>query len=299
MDLDDLRAFIAVADTGSFSAAAKSLNFARNTLRKHVDNLETTSGVQLLKRAADGAAVTRAGDLLAQKGRALLGETRALIEAVRALENLNELLGLDVPVGLPPQFEQMAHKAFRKAAPGLRWRIRYTDGRFNPDSEATFVVFIGKKPATDPRWQKTRVARVRTGLFASEAYLEAHGIPQSVEDVREHRLILWEQPDRDISLLPASATQDHTVALRPSIVSPSGQLVRRLAQSGDGICFAPASKLAGLFGSKDTLVPVLKDIVHGEAEMWMAVRSEVSAGAIGLVANAMRGYARAALSPLE
>ena len=173
------------------------------------------------------------------------------------------------------------------------------DGRFDAGTDATFVVFVGNKPPPDARWQKTRIARVRTGLFASEEYLNTHGTPQTVEELRTHRLLVWEQPGRDASRLPRSTKDDYEEAIRASVVSPSGHLIRRLAQAGDGICFAHASKFAGLFASKDALIPVLKDAVRGEAELWMAVRSEVSAGAVGLVANAMRGFAKAALSPLE
>jgi DNA-binding transcriptional LysR family regulator len=235
--------------------------------------------------------------VLAQKGKALLGETRALVEAVRALENIDELLGLDVPVGMPAQLEQLAHRAFRKAAPSLRWRLRYTNGDFDPETDAKLVVFMGPKPPTDPRWQKTRMVRVRTGLFAASEYLEEKGAPSSLEELTEHRLLLWEQPGRSVDTLPLG--QKDEFPIRPSVVSPSALLVRRLAQAGDGICYAPASKLAGLLGSEESLDPVLKNLVRGEVDMWMAVRSEVSAGAIGLVAGALRGFAKAALSPIE
>jgi DNA-binding transcriptional LysR family regulator len=297
MDFDELRAFIAVADTGSFSAAAKSLNHARATLRKRVDELESRSGVALLKRAADGVALTRAGDLFAKKGRALLGETLTLIEAVRSLEQYDQLLGIDVPVGVPHQFEQMAHRAFRRTAPSLRWKIRYTNGEFNPDTDATLVIFVGPKPDIDLRWQKTRIARVRTGLFASSEYLDRHEVIQNVEDLAGHRLFVWEHNGHDNNTLPRR--QGSPLEVHPSIVSSSAHLVRQLAQSGDGICFAPASRLAGLLSSGENLQPILKDEVKGEAEMWMAVRSEVSAGAIGILANAVRGFAKAALTPLD
>ncbi|HXS17777.1 MAG TPA: LysR family transcriptional regulator, partial [Polyangiaceae bacterium] len=67
--MDALRAFIALADTGSFSQAARSVDWALSTLKKRVDELETSNGVELLRRAADGVRMTRAGELLADKGR--------------------------------------------------------------------------------------------------------------------------------------------------------------------------------------------------------------------------------------
>ncbi|MGB5311463.1 MAG: LysR family transcriptional regulator, partial [Polyangiales bacterium] len=48
MNLDELRAFVAVSETGSIVAAARSLNFARATLRRRLDELEARAGVPLL-----------------------------------------------------------------------------------------------------------------------------------------------------------------------------------------------------------------------------------------------------------
>lgn len=299
MDLDELRAFIAVAETGSFSAAAQSLDFAKTTLLKRVDQLETKSGVKLLKRAADGVSVTRAGELLAKRGRALVGETLSLIDALRGLEHRDELIGVDVPLGLPHQLEQTAHKALTKAAPSLRFHIRYTDGALRLDSDAKLALFLGAKPAPDPRWHFARITRVRTGLFASKGYLEGHSELTRAEDLLQHRLLVWEQPDHDSSLLPVVGRGLLPLAKHARLVTPNSHLVRQFAQSGDGICFAPASRFALVFGSSEKLSPVLRDEVRGEIEMWMAVQSTVSAGAVGILTAAVTGFARAAFSPLD
>ncbi len=61
MNLDELRAFVAVAETGSIVAAARSLNFARATLRRRLDELEARAGLPLLYRTAQGVTLTEAG----------------------------------------------------------------------------------------------------------------------------------------------------------------------------------------------------------------------------------------------
>src|SRR6187402_714176 len=131
MDLDALRAFIALADTGSFSQAARSVDWALSTLKKRVDELETSNGVELLKRAADGVRMTRAGEVLADKGRAVLRETKQVIDAVRGLDHNRQLFTIELPLGLPPTVEQVAHKTFRRAVPSLRFRVKYNAGEFN------------------------------------------------------------------------------------------------------------------------------------------------------------------------
>ena len=69
MDLEELRSFLAVVETGSFLAAATNLGVARATLRRRVDALEARAGVPLLERTARGVTVTEAGSVLMARGR--------------------------------------------------------------------------------------------------------------------------------------------------------------------------------------------------------------------------------------
>jgi DNA-binding transcriptional LysR family regulator len=306
MDLDELRSFIAVVDSGSFSAAAKSLNFARTTLRKQITELETRSGVQLLKDAADGASVTRAGHVLAEKGRFLLSEARSLFDAVRTLDKQDDLLVFEVPLGLPPQIEQSAYKAFRKAAPALRWRVRYTTGVFNEKTDASFVLHHSRgddarasgRVVEEANWRHTRVARLPTGLVASKSYLEEHGTPENVDDLSEHNMIVWERSDRDPLVLPLKKYIETIPPFSPSLISPNAFVVRQFAQSGLGIALAPSSRMAGFFEER-SLVQVLKDEVGDTFDVWTSVRNDAKGGAIGILASAMARFAQAALSPLD
>ena len=86
MDLDELRALIAVVETGSFSAAAKSLRFARATLRRRIDELEARMGTTLIERDEQRVRPTAAGALLVERGPALLMEARSLMSSIRQIE---------------------------------------------------------------------------------------------------------------------------------------------------------------------------------------------------------------------
>lgn len=293
MDLEELRAFIAVADTGSFSAAARSLNFARNKLKQQVDEFEAQTGMELLKRAADGAKVTRAGELLAEKGRAILRETKSVFDAVRRLEHQNDLLTIEVPVGLPPSVEQRAFRTFKRAAPSLRFRVRYTDGGFLPGTDADFVIHASDKREGEG-WYHTRIAKLSTGLLASKSYLAEHGTPASLEELAEHPLMVWERHDRDCLRLPCK-TIPEGFAIAPTLVSPSSHLVRRFVSSDDGIGFLPTSRLTKLF-EEDSLVQLLPGEVGESYVIWIAVRSDDKGGAVGVLAQAMARFIQTLLA---
>jgi len=294
MDLDELRAFIAVVETGSFSGAAKSLNFARATLRRRVDELESRSGVQLLKRATDGATVTKAGELVAQRGRAILGETKALLSAARALDSQTGQITLEVPLGQPPEFERTAHLTLRKAAPSLRWRIQYTHGKFNEDSEALLVIHVGTPPFSDTdEWEHIRLAKVPVQLLATREYLDKRGTPQDAEELSEHAILMWERHDRSPNHLPLEG--EKPLELEPTLISPAPYMIRSFASAHDGIAFAPNAKIPPFLVSDDGLIPVLPDVVRDEAQFWLSTKRNNEAGPFGVLIKAVTKFTSGAL----
>ena len=83
INLDRLRTLLAVADLGSFAAAAKALHLAPPTVTLHVAQLEARLGTRLLHRAPSGVTATSAGSLLIDKARRLLAEADELLQAVQ------------------------------------------------------------------------------------------------------------------------------------------------------------------------------------------------------------------------
>lgn len=297
MNLDELRAFLAVAETGSFSAAAKSLNFAREALARQMDELEARSGVQLLRRAADGASVTRAGEALAKKGRALMAETLAILEAVRSLSGQENLISIEVPYGVPVALEETALATFRKVAPSVKWHIRYTSGTLDPNSSSTFALYFGDDPPEYEGWKQNRIAKVRVGLFASSKYVQKHGAPQSVSELVSRDLFVWDRHDRNPGLLPTVAGD--RVEVSPAVISPNPHLLRQMALAGHGISLSPSSKLAAFLDPSEPLQPILRESVRDEVVVWMSTRRGADSGAIGILASAISRFVAAALKSMD
>ncbi|MDC6171369.1 helix-turn-helix domain-containing protein, partial [Paucibacter sp. XJ19-41] len=64
LNLDQLRSLVAIADLGSFAAAAQALHLAAPTISLQISELESRVGAQLLQRGRRGALPTSAGALL-------------------------------------------------------------------------------------------------------------------------------------------------------------------------------------------------------------------------------------------
>jgi DNA-binding transcriptional LysR family regulator len=79
-----LASLVAVADTGSVSAAARSRGMTQPTLSRQIQDLERTVGAKLLERSSTGARLTPAGETLAQGAREVISQLNALAARVRA-----------------------------------------------------------------------------------------------------------------------------------------------------------------------------------------------------------------------
>lgn len=112
MDLRALRYFVAIADAGSFTAAAANIRIAQPALSRHVRELESELGVALIRRTARGALLTQEGATLYEAARRILAEAaqvksqlmeRALSSQVTVVVGASPTLGR---VLLPGLFER-------------------------------------------------------------------------------------------------------------------------------------------------------------------------------------------------
>lgn len=95
MNLEQIKIFIAVVDNRSFTKAAEALYISHSTTSRAVSALEAGLGVQLLERDSRGLALTEAGQVLLDQGRALVRQAEALETAVRSAgQGLSGRLGI-------------------------------------------------------------------------------------------------------------------------------------------------------------------------------------------------------------
>src|SRR5688572_31777381 len=88
LNLDEMRPLVAIADLGTFSAAAQALHLAQPTVSLHVSELESRLNAPLVLRGGRRVQPTPAGALLVERARRLLREADDTLDAVR-----NHVLG--------------------------------------------------------------------------------------------------------------------------------------------------------------------------------------------------------------
>lgn len=269
MDLEELRAFLAVADTGSFLTAAKTLRMPRATLRRRIDQLEARAGVLLVDRTRAGATLTEAGKLLSKRGRQMLQESSALLQSVReAGSEPAGSLRILLPVGLPPHVLSAAIGRLRKY-PRLSFRIEFSDDPMAGLMEnVDLAIHFGETSPVGP-WVSRQLLRIRVHAIASRDYLKNRKTPECLEDLSSHTLLSWEMPNGDTSSWPLIGGKKFAVS--PHLSTRDIHVIRMLAIEGHGIALVPDAMLPDPGVKEGTLVPILPDLIGTEVSARIVV----------------------------
>lgn len=267
MDLKGIEALLALADTGTVAAAARQLDISRASVRRRLDALEADVGVILMYRGDGPVRLTPAGRLLVERGATLVRSARIAAQDARAAAKRPDgIARLIVPQGAPADIRARALMALGHLHPDLRFDIIDAEDPLTwLDDDFDVLVYFGAR-LSDGAFFMRSIARLAIGLVASPAYLEQHGMPQTIEALADHRLLVWREPRGTPDTLPGADGQRHPI--RPALVSANMELIRELAAQGAGIGWASVAP----FGPSDearALVPVMPDVVASAVEVWM------------------------------
>jgi DNA-binding transcriptional LysR family regulator len=126
MELREMRAFVAVAEAGSLSKAARQLHVSQPALSQTITTLERRLGVKLLVRASTGVQATEAGMTLLTEARAVLARhDQALATMARHTRTGGGVLRVGVPLELPPELVPAALARLAEACPDTRVQARH------------------------------------------------------------------------------------------------------------------------------------------------------------------------------
>lgn len=258
VNLEELQAFVAVFDHGSVLAAADAMGIARTTLRRRLDELEARAGVPLLHRTTSGVVPTEAGQVLITQSRRILREADTLLASVREVgSEPSGLLRVAMPTGVAPDLLVPGFLTLRALLPKIDVALRLHNGPLDDLlSSVELAVQLGADPPTGP-WITFVVHRVRERLIASPAYLAEHGTPTQLDDLLQHRMLMWSSPDRPAQALPLVG--GGTLPVTPNLSTEDIHLLHLLAQGGHGIALVPDGMLPS--DGDPLTVPVLAEQV--------------------------------------
>lgn len=270
MDLEQLRAFLAVIETGSLFTAARMLRVSRATLRRRIEELEVRAGVPLLHRTRVGATATPAGALLAAHGRQLMQEADAVLTSIREVGNepAGELR-VRLPVGLPPHLLTPIFALLSARYPRLRFRVSCSD---NPVggllTDVDLAVHFGARSPPGP-WQVRELLRVPVRLIGSTDYLQRRGAPRSLAELRAHELFACELPGEDGAVWPLRDGGTFTVS--PRLITTEIHWLRQCVIAGLGLALVPDVLLPDPGLAPGSVAQVLPELIGREVPVYVVV----------------------------
>src|SRR3984957_18265183 len=120
LTLDQMRVLVGVAETGSFSAAARRLRRVQSAISQAVQAMETTLGVALFDRSTKTPTLTDAGAAIVEDARAIVASAMALRARAQSIaEDLEAELTLAVDASFPMPLLIKSLEALRVASPRL------------------------------------------------------------------------------------------------------------------------------------------------------------------------------------
>lgn len=189
LDWDLVHSFLAVAETGSLSAAARRLGTSQPTLGRQIKTMETQLGAELFHRAAKGFDLTQLGAALMEPARAMRDAVHQIeLAAAGRVDMLEGTVRITASVAtsiytLPAIIAQL-----RRDEPSIQIELVPSDQSSNLlYREADIAIRMYRPEQLDLVTQ--HLGDIPLGLFASRAYLAQHGNPTDLNELMQLDLI--------------------------------------------------------------------------------------------------------------
>jgi DNA-binding transcriptional LysR family regulator len=245
MDIRQLEALLAVAETGSFTAAADRLHTVQSNVSEHVRQLEAELGVQLLVRGRRGTVPTEFGEKVVDRARSVRRELGALhqdLAMLQGLETGHAALGVVGTVSrwlVPPVVAEM-----RRVAPGIALRLTEGASERLADQVAQRVLgcAVVTEPVTDTRLVVEHLRDEALVGIVPSGHPLAGGPPVPLAGFARHSLILppTGNPLRDEIEVAARAER---VDLRVGVEVEGIRLIGDLVAAGAGVSIVPETAI--------------------------------------------------------
>lgn len=239
LKIEGIAAFVAVAEAGSISEAARRLRLSKSVISERVAELERSLNATLLHRTTRKLTLTEDGIAFRERAVRIVGEVQAAAsDLAERRGNLTGPLRIAAPVSFGHLHLGPTLYPFLAAHPEIELTLDLDDRRVDVASEG-YDAIVRHGVIADSRLVVWKLAKSRRLLVASPDYLARHGTPASLADLDGHRGIFYTNRGATDWRFegPTGATVVRgQMALRVN----NGDMIRDAAIAGLGIALLPA-----------------------------------------------------------
>ncbi|WP_339742503.1 LysR family transcriptional regulator [uncultured Maricaulis sp.] len=200
-DWNQIRAFLATVEEGSFSAAARALGQTQPTLSRQISALEGELGITLFERGHRAMVLT-------EPGRALLEPVRAMAEAATRISltasgqslQIAGRVSLTATNSMATQFLPPVVAKLRQLAPEIELEIIASNEVRDLTLREADIAIRHARPE-QPELIGKLLRETRAWFYASTTFLNRHGRPQSAADLTGYDFIGFDQNERFLPYL--------------------------------------------------------------------------------------------------
>ncbi|MEG5266141.1 LysR family transcriptional regulator [Pseudomonas sp. JDS28PS106] len=268
MNWDDARVFLAVCRESTLRGAARRLGVDQATVGRRIASLEKSLDATLFLRTSEGYALTALGEAALAAAQNM--EASAL-ELQRRIQGLDDRLTGEVRVSttdsLAVDFIIPAIARLHEQHPGVRVHLDASTQMASLAKREADIAVRNTRP-DNPDLIARRIARWPVGLFASQRYVDARGLPEPGTAFEGHDLVMYQ---------PYLQRKDASVVSEPlnrgRVVSTvgAGLLLRRAIAAGIGL-----GELPVYLGEKDGLVRVWPERTRSAPyDVWLVTHDDL------------------------
>lgn len=266
---DSLRFFLAAAETGSISSAARSLISNQSTVSRHIDVLEKSLGEKLFRRSVKGLNLTAKGQVVFEQAQKIQQAIHKIQQPTHdGKDSARGTVRLSLPEGLGQEILIPALGDFYNLYPDIKlvFNLSATTANFT-QAEADISVRLFC-PEEDQLIIKC-LGEMKMGLYASKTYEKIHGLPTRLKDLRKHRVITYGD---HLSILPENQWLLNHSDVSQRILSSDSTVTRfKATTSGAGISLQPVV----MAQTNAELIPLFAAAKLPTHAVWLVYHEEI------------------------
>jgi len=239
MDLTSLTLLVDIVDAGNLSQAARKLKTSRANVSYHLNQLERSVGVKLLRRTTRSMELTEVGRRLYQHGRSIRNE---LLAAKESVATLGHTLRGRVRIGVPSGYGQLVMAdwliAFKRLYPDIVLDVLF-ENRVVDLLREGLDISIRVMAEPPPTLVARELGTVRYVACAARAYVESRGLPLVPEDLGSVPLITSDVAGQQLRVAAYLGDERREVLLDPTLISENFSFLRQAILAGAGVGLVP------------------------------------------------------------
>jgi DNA-binding transcriptional LysR family regulator len=236
----EIELFVQVAETGSVSRAAEALDLSNAAASRHLSALEKRLGARLVERNTRRLYLTDTGQEFFRRAKMILAELNNAESAVNATAlDPSGVLRITASLSFSVHHVAPLLREYTERYPKVQVHVESANRYLDIIDNNIDVAIRTRESEPDSNITIRRVAETRRIMAASPRYLAQHGSPKTLDDLHQHKMLMYTHANNPNELRFTRGDEISTVTVKGLLESNDGQILRAAALDDMGILVQP------------------------------------------------------------